>query len=216
MHIFFGQSSLEHSGNLRTDGPKPPMLAVPDQQPISISDGQTYFQPFVQHLIVGTGWKGGASTNFWIVDFKKQTAPASVVPAVKAAAAPAVANPGAMKDLRLALECQPMKNLTTSLKALRLSGDGELFAAPAGLKAFGLPLAQVAFNPEAKPGRCAQHRRVCPRRDLRTGAQGGRSQGGKVGRRRKAAPRYTKVGQLSAKPGDATALKMECSPDFES
>ncbi|UUZ52438.1 hypothetical protein LP419_23465 [Massilia sp. H-1] len=45
-----------------------------------------------------------------------------------------------------------MKNLTTSLKALRLSGDGELFAAPAGLKAFGLPLAQVAFNPEADQG----------------------------------------------------------------
>ena len=35
LHLFMQQTAVEHSGNVRTVGPKPPMLAIPDRQPIS-------------------------------------------------------------------------------------------------------------------------------------------------------------------------------------
>lgn len=71
IHIFFGQSAIEHSGNVRTEGPKAPMIAVPDH-PGNV-DSQSTFVPFVQQMIAETGWKGGAFTNFWIVGYSKQS-----------------------------------------------------------------------------------------------------------------------------------------------
>lgn len=32
LHLFMQQMAVEHSGNVRTAGPKPPMLAIPDRQ----------------------------------------------------------------------------------------------------------------------------------------------------------------------------------------
>jgi hypothetical protein len=62
LHLFMQQTALEHSGNLRTSGPKPPMLAIPDRQPISERQ-QLAFQGFIQQLVRDTGWQPGAPTN---------------------------------------------------------------------------------------------------------------------------------------------------------
>jgi hypothetical protein len=62
IHIFFGQSAVEHTGNVRSEGPKAPMIAVPDGHPSGVNS-QSTFVPFVQQMIVETGWKGGAFTN---------------------------------------------------------------------------------------------------------------------------------------------------------
>ena len=69
MHIFMQQTALEHSGNVRTEGPKPPMLATLDRQPMTVDRSQVTYVPFLQQIIAETGWKGGAPTNFWIVGY---------------------------------------------------------------------------------------------------------------------------------------------------
>jgi len=82
LHFFMQQMAVEHSGNVRTVGPKPPMLAIPDRQPISERQ-QLAFQGFVQQLVIDTGWQPGAPTNLWLVGYdanaaiKPPTPPAS-------------------------------------------------------------------------------------------------------------------------------------------
>lgn len=72
LHLFMQQSALEHSGNVRTSGPKPPMLAIPDKQPISERQ-QLAFQGFIQQLVRDTGWQPGAPTNLWLVGYGAST-----------------------------------------------------------------------------------------------------------------------------------------------
>lgn len=67
LHLFMQQTALEHTGNLRTDGPKAPMIAVPNKTP-GVGQ-QESFTGFIQQLAVDTGWQAGAPTNIWIVDF---------------------------------------------------------------------------------------------------------------------------------------------------
>lgn len=82
LHLIMQQMAAEHSGNVRTVGPKPPMLAIPDRQPISERQ-QLAFQGFVQQLVIDTGWQPGAPTNLWLVGYdanaaiKPTTPPAS-------------------------------------------------------------------------------------------------------------------------------------------
>lgn len=68
LHLFMQQMAVEHSGNVRTAGPKPPMLAIPDRQPISERQ-QLAFQGFIQQLVLDTGWQPGAPTNLWLVGY---------------------------------------------------------------------------------------------------------------------------------------------------
>ena len=60
--------AVEHSGNVRSTGPKPPMLAIPDRQPIN-GNQQLAFQGFIQQLVLDTGWQPGAPTNMWLVGY---------------------------------------------------------------------------------------------------------------------------------------------------
>jgi len=69
LHLFMEQSALEHSGNLRTLGPKPPMLAVPMQTPLNEEAKQSAYTGFIEQLVVNTGWQPGAPTNIWITNF---------------------------------------------------------------------------------------------------------------------------------------------------
>jgi len=73
LHLFMQQMAVEHSGNVRTVGPKPPMLAIPDRQPIS-EPQQLAFQGFVQQLLIDTGWQPGAPTNLWLVGYEANAA----------------------------------------------------------------------------------------------------------------------------------------------
>lgn len=73
LHLFIGQSSMEHSGNIRSTGPKPPMIAIPDRAPLQESQQQNY-HGFIQQLVLDTGWQAGAATNMWIVGFDANAA----------------------------------------------------------------------------------------------------------------------------------------------
>jgi|SRR5471030_812393 len=70
LRLFMTQSSMEHTGNVRTSGPKPPMLAVPDRAPFGESK-QLALQGFIEQLVLDTGWQPGAPTNLWIVGYGK-------------------------------------------------------------------------------------------------------------------------------------------------
>lgn len=74
LHLFMEQTSREHSGNVRTIGPKPPMIAVPDSYPMAGGSRQSEFNEFVQQIAVETGWGPGAPTNIWVVGFEKANA----------------------------------------------------------------------------------------------------------------------------------------------
>lgn len=153
MHMLLGQSAVEHTGNVRTNGPKPPMLVIPDRQPV-MENQQLAFQGFLQQLVLDTGWAPGAPTNMWLVDYKK-AAPAAAA-AAPAAPAPAMAKgatsakPASAKvKLRIeqSLSCA---NIFTSYDAaeawLKQVGwrDGETVVLPQALKVYGLTTTKVA------------------------------------------------------------------------
>lgn len=69
LHLFMQQMAVENSGNVRTTGPKPPMRAITDKQPISERQ-QLAFQGFIQQLVIDTGWQAGAPTNLWLVGYE--------------------------------------------------------------------------------------------------------------------------------------------------
>lgn len=104
LHLFMQQMAVEHSGNVRTTGPKPPMLAVPDRQPITERQ-QLAFQGFVQQLVLDTGWQLGAPTNLWLVGYDANAAssPAAARSAVNQVELPMDAR--AMAQLEQALAC---------------------------------------------------------------------------------------------------------------
>jgi len=72
LHMFIGQSAMNTSGNVRGDGPKPPMMAVPTNQQLGERQMQQDFPGFISQLIVSTGWQAGGDTNMWLVGYKKQ------------------------------------------------------------------------------------------------------------------------------------------------
>ena len=76
LHQFMQQIAVEHSGNVRTTGPKPPMLAIPDRQPFGESK-QLAFQGFIEQLLLDTGWQAGAPTNLWLVGYDPNAAKAA-------------------------------------------------------------------------------------------------------------------------------------------
>lgn len=73
LHLFQQQSAIEHSGNIRSTGPKPPMMATPMQLPFGETKYSTYHS-FIQQLVVDTGWQPGAPTNIWLVGFGADSA----------------------------------------------------------------------------------------------------------------------------------------------
>jgi len=70
LHLFMQQTAKEHSGNIHTTGPKPPMLAIPDRQPFG-ENKQLAFNGFIEQLVLDTGWQPGAPTNLWLVGYNQ-------------------------------------------------------------------------------------------------------------------------------------------------
>ncbi len=143
--IFERQISIQTTGNIRTEGPKPPMRASLDQHPMDMTRALQTFPYFLQQVIVETGWKGGAPTNFWIVGYGSQSAIAtsagkSVAPAIGAAQ---------RRDIEKGLSCQMTPTLDASLKAAAIPVTGDPAPAPEGLSVFGVPVAKVAFSRES-------------------------------------------------------------------
>jgi len=73
LHLFIEQTAFEHSGNVRTTGPRPPMLATPDRPPIGERQQESY-HGFIEQLVLDTGWQPGAPTNMWLVGFNANAA----------------------------------------------------------------------------------------------------------------------------------------------
>ena len=104
LHLFMQQMAVEHSGNVRTVGPKPPMLAIPDRQPISERQ-QLAFQGFIQQLVLDTGWQPGAPTNLWLVGYDANAVIRPTVPPASSNGATQPVDAKTKAQLEQALSC---------------------------------------------------------------------------------------------------------------
>jgi hypothetical protein len=205
LHLFMQQMAVEHSGNVRTVGPKPPMLAVPDRQPISERQ-QLAFQGFVQQLVIDTGWQPGAPTNLWLVGYDANAA-------IKPTTPPAVSNEAsqpvdakAKAQLEQALGCAaigPRFGLAESM--LKQSGwNSDQGVTPVALaeplKVYGFSVRKVAVS---RDGGEQTYRSYLPSITVQ---QLAKSASLKLGKDGKTYGRLTKVGVLSAgmEGGEAT------------
>lgn len=106
LHLFMGQSAVEHSGNVRTVGPKPPMMTTPMKLPFGETKYSTYHS-FIEQLVVDTGWQPGAPTNFWLVGFGADSAMKSGAPDDSdVAVASAAAAPAAVGQAPVGAQCK--------------------------------------------------------------------------------------------------------------
>lgn len=145
LDVFRQQIAIQTTGNVRTEGPTPPMMAALDQHPMNTTRAQSTFPRFLRQIIAETGWKGGAPTNFWVVGYGSQSAittPANklVVPPIGAAQ---------WRDIEKGLSCQMTATLDASLKVAGIPITGEPVPVPEGLSVFGVPVTKVAFNRES-------------------------------------------------------------------
>lgn len=151
LHLFMQQTAVEHSGNVRTTGPKPPMLAIPDRQPISERQ-QLAFQGFIQQLLLDTGWQPGAPTNLWLVGYDANSS-ATAPPGERVAVA--TDNPmdsKARQILERALGCSAIdKQFNHAEAALKQVGwkpeqGVALVTLPEPLKIYGLSTSKIAVS----------------------------------------------------------------------
>ena len=150
LHLFMQQMAVEHSGNVRTTGPKPPMLAIPDRQPFGESK-QLAFQGFIEQLLLDTGWQAGAPTNLWLVGYDPnaaKTTPADT--AAKASNKPLDGKARAL--LEQALACTAIgKRFDFAEAALKQAGwrpeqGVSPIALPKPLKVYGLNISKIAIS----------------------------------------------------------------------
>jgi hypothetical protein len=149
MRTFMLQSAAQHTGNVRTTGPKPPMISIPDRQPFG-DRMQLAFQSFIEQLALDTGWQIGPPMNLWIVGYDASAASAAPAAGASAPAAPgADARGGA--QLESALSCKPFGKFDAAEAWLASSGwrNGQ-GTAPVQLgtavKVFGLQVTKVAVS----------------------------------------------------------------------
>lgn len=196
LHLFMQQTAAEHSGNVRTTGPKPPMLAIPDRQPISERQ-QLAFQGFIQQLVLDTGWQPGTSTNLWLVGYDANAAiRPTTTPVSSKEVLPADAK--AKSQLEQALACTtigPRFELAESL--LKQAGWGaDQGITPVALaepvKVYGFSIRKVAVS---RDGGEQTYRSYLAGATIQ---QLAKSASLKLGKDGKTYGRLTKVGVLSA------------------
>ena len=205
LHLFMQQMAVEHSGNVRTVGPKPPMLAIPDRQPISERQ-QLAFQGFVQQLVLDTGWQPGAPTNLWLVGYDANAVIKPTVPPASSNGASQPVDAKTKAQLEQALSCTvigPRFELAESL--LKQSGwNPDQGVTPVTLaepvKVYGFSVRKVAVS---RDGGEQTYRSYLPGLTVQQLAKSGSLKLGKDG---KTYGRLTKVGVLSAgtEGGEAT------------
>lgn len=213
LHLFMQQSAVEHSGNVRTIGPKPPMMAIPDRQPINESQ-QLAFQGFIQQLVIDTGWKPGAPTNFWLAGYDTRS-PATSHSKAKPVSATLVAMDAKAKAiLEQALSCAGIgKSFDGAEQALKRAGwqpdQGVTpVAMPQQLEVFGLSTQKIAVF---RDGGEYLYRSHLPSYSLQQVVKAAALKLGKDGR---SYGRVTKHGVLSAiaENGETT---LTCTVDVE-
>lgn len=151
LHLFMQQMAAEHSGNVRTTGPKPPMLAIPDRQPIGERQ-QLAFQGFIQQLVLDTGWQPGAPTNLWLVGYDPSAANRPVASRGPSKGTAQPINAKAKVQLEQALACTAIgKRFNFAESALKQAGwRPEQGVAPIALaeplKVYGLNTSKIAIS----------------------------------------------------------------------
>lgn len=73
--LFMRQMAIGSSGNVRTEGPKAPMMAYPMPDPFGTANydkGQQAIS-FIEQVLMDTGWQAGAPTNIWVVKYEATT-----------------------------------------------------------------------------------------------------------------------------------------------
>lgn len=200
LHFFMQQSALEHSGNVRTSGPKPPMLAIPDKQPISERQ-QLAFQGFIQQLVRDTGWQPGAPTNLWLVGYGASTTTQPVGSKAKS-------------QLEQALSCASVsQRFDQAEAALRLSGwrQGQGITPvtlPEPLSVHGLTVRKVAVS---RDGGEQVYRSFLAGVNLQQVVKAAALKLGKDG---KSYGRVTKIGVLSADT-EGSDITLTCTVNTE-
>ena len=197
LHLFMQQMAVDHSGNVRTVGPKPPMLAIPDRQPISERQ-QLAFQGFVQQLVLDTGWQPGAPTNIWLVGYDTNAPIKPTVPLVSSNGASQPVDAKSKAQLEQALGCAaigPRFELAESM--LKLSGwNPDQGVTPVTLaepvNVYGVRVRKVAVS---RDGGEQTYRSYLPGITVQ---QLAKSASLKLGKDGKTYGRLTKVGVLSA------------------
>lgn len=213
LHLFMQQTAVEHSGNVRTVGPKPPMLAIPDRQPISERQ-QLAFQGFVQQLVLDTGWQPGAPTNLWLVGYDANAAIRPTIPPVSSKGAPQPVGAKTKAQLEQALSCTaigPRFELAESM--LKQSGwNSDQGVTPVTLtesvKVYGLSVRKVAVS---RDGGEQTYRSYLPGLTVQQLVKSALLKLGKDG---KTYGRLTKVGVLSAGMEDGEAT-LTCTVNTE-
>lgn len=197
LHLFMQQTAVEHSGNVRTVGPKPPMLSIPDRQPISERQ-QLAFQGFIQQLVLDTGWQPGAPTNLWLVGYDANGVIKPTVPPASSNGASQPVDAKTKAQLEQALSCTaigPRFELAESM--LKQSGwNPDQGLTPVTLsepvKVYGFSVRKVAVS---RDGGEQTYRSYLP---VLTVQQLAKSASLKLGKDGKTYGRLTKVGVLSA------------------
>ena len=197
LHLFMQQMAVDHSGNVRTVGPKPPMLPIPDRQPISERQ-QLAFQGFIQQLVLDTGWQPGAPTNLWLVGYDANAVIKPTVPPASSNGASQPVDAKTKAQLEQALSCTvigPRFELAESL--LKQSGwNPDQGVTPVTLaepvKVYGFSVRKVAVS---RDGGEQTYRSYLPGLTVQ---QLAKSASLKLGKDGKTYGRLTKVGVLSA------------------
>jgi len=205
LHLFMQQTAAEHSGNVRTVGPKPPMLAIPDRQPIGERQ-QLAFQGFVQQLVLDTGWQPGAPTNLWLVGYDANAAIKPTTPPASSNESSQPADAKAKVQLEQALGCAAIGPRFESAESLlKQSGwNSDQGVTPVALaepvKVYGFSVRKVAVS---RDGGQQTYRSYLPSITVQ---QLAKSASLKLGKDGKTYGRLTKVGVLSAgmEGGEAT------------
>lgn len=197
LHLFMQQMAVEHSGNVRTVGPKPPMLAIPDRQPISERQ-QLAFQGFVQQLVIDTGWQPGAPTNLWLVGYDANAAIKPTTPPASRNESSQPADAKAKAQLEQALGCAAIGPRFESAESLlKQSGwNSDQGVTPVALaepvKVYGFSVRKVAVS---RDGGEQTYRSYLPSITVQ---QLAKSASLKLGKDGKTYGRLTKVGVLAA------------------
>ena len=213
LRLLMQQTAVEHSGNVRTDGPKPPMLAIPDRQPIR-DQQQLAFQGFIQQLVLDTGWQPGAPTNLWLVGYDANATAKSTLPPASNNGSPKPVGVKTKAQLEQALSCTAMSprfELAESL--LKQSGwSSAQGVTPVTLaepvKVYGISVRKVAVS---RDGGEQTYRSYLPGLTVQKLAKAASL---KLGRDSKTYGRLTKVGVLSAGMEGSEAT-LTCTVDSE-
>jgi hypothetical protein len=209
LHLVMEQSPRDHTGNVRTKGPKQPMIAIPDTYPMAGGARQNAFNEFIQQLAVDTAWGPGAPTNIWIVGFDKSLAVIEGMPTVADGKA---LDPSVKLKLERALSCltigRDFGDIEPALTSMGWRRDITPIPLPSLVNVFGMPARSVAVARDGGEQTYSTYFDAASLKDVVKAASL------KLGKDDKSYGRVTKLGVLTATQRKAD-VELTCTVDTE-